>query len=154
MFRFAVFSLAFPLAALVLTGACPQEPGGPPAQRPYGLEKRLPLTTSTVVGSPEPLPPYRVRKVFANLKLDHPIAVHHQPGTDRLLVITQKHSYGPTKLQRIVDDPQTADVETLLTQNATSYDIVFHPDYANNGYLYISSNGADQGKRPKKTQIH
>src|SRR5438309_1620347 len=154
MFRIALSCLTLPVAALALTGVCHQEPGGPPAQRPYGLEKRLPLTTSTVVGSPDPLPPYRVRKVFADLKLDHPIAVHHQAGSDRLLVITQKHSYGPTKLQRIMDDPKTSDVETLLTHNATAYDICFHPDYATNGYFYVSSNGPDQGPRPKKTQIH
>src|SRR5882724_4432135 len=116
MFRTATLSLTLALAGLAVTGVCHQEPAGdPPSRHPYGLEKRLPLNTSTVVGSPDPLPPYRVRKVFANLKLDHPIAVHHQPVTDRLLVITQKHSYGPTKLQRIVDDPQASEVETLLT---------------------------------------
>src|SRR5439155_14328945 len=125
-----------------------------PDQRPYGLEKRLPLTTSRVVGSPEPPPPYRVPKAFPDLKLDHPIAVRHQPGSDRLLVITQKNSYGPTKIRRLVDDPKTTEVETLLDQNATAYDIVFHPDFANNGYLYISSNGPDRGKGPKKTQVH
>src|SRR5205823_7053790 len=35
---------------------------GPPrkdAARPYGIERRLPLTTCTVVGSPDPAPPHR-----------------------------------------------------------------------------------------------
>src|SRR5437870_1864283 len=73
------------------------------AARPFGIDKRLPLTTSRVAGSPDPLPPYNVRKVFPKLSIDYPIAVCHQPGSDRLLVITQKTPYGPTILQRIVD---------------------------------------------------
>jgi uncharacterized repeat protein (TIGR03806 family) len=127
---------------------------GEVAQKPYGIDKRLPLTTSRVAGSPDPLPPYRVRKVFANLHIDYPIAVCHQPGSDRLLIITQKESYGPTKLQRIADDPNSSEVETLMKHDATAYTILFHPDFANNGYFYVSSNGPEKGNRPKKTQVH
>jgi uncharacterized repeat protein (TIGR03806 family) len=137
---------------LAQPGAC--DSSDQPAKRPFGLEKRLPLTTSRVIGSPDPLPPYRVRKVFDNLKLNHPIAALHQPGSDRLLIITQKASYGTTRIQRHVDDPQTSEVETLLEQNVTAYAIVFHPDYAKNGYFYISSNGPDKGPGPKKTRVH
>src|SRR5947208_1444553 len=77
-----------------------QQPKGP-----YGIDKRLPLTTSRVVGSPDPLPPYRVRKLFPKLRIDYPITICHQPGSDRLLTITQKEPYGPTKLVRFVDRP-------------------------------------------------
>jgi len=125
-----------------------------PGKRPYGIDQRRILATSRVVGSPDPLPPYRVRKVFPNLRIDYPIAVCHQPGSDRLLIITQKVPYGPTTLQRLVDDHDTGDVEMLLKHNATAYTILFHPDFANNGYLYVSSNGPEKGKGPKKTQIH
>ena len=71
------------------------EPGGPPIGRPYGLQKRLPWTTSRIVGSPDPLWPFRVERAFPNLKLNYPIAVAHQPGSDRLLLITAAQSYGP-----------------------------------------------------------
>jgi glucose/arabinose dehydrogenase len=160
MVRIAVLCLP---AALVVCAATPHlgsqppgadAPGSPAQQRPFGIDKRLPLTTSKVTGSPDPLPPYRVRKVYPDLKLDHPIAAHHQPGSDRILVITEKHGYGPTRLQRFVDDPKVTEQETLQTHNATAYDICFHPDFAKNGYLFLSSNGPDQGKGPKKTQIH
>jgi glucose/arabinose dehydrogenase len=122
--------------------------GDPPAKRPYGLEKRIPLTTSRVIGSPDPPPPYRVRKAFTDLKLDYPIAVRHQPGSDRLLTITQKHSYGHTKVERLVDAPATTDIELLLDLKATAYEILFHPNYAKNGYVYISSNDG------KNTMVH
>jgi uncharacterized repeat protein (TIGR03806 family) len=136
----------------MLLGTLARQPGGAP--RPYGLEKRLPLTTSRVVGSPDPPPPYRVQRAFPKLKLKYPIAVAHQPGSKRLLLINEDWSYGPVKIQRIVDDPTTTDVETLLEPDAVAYSIVFHPDFAKNGFLYIGSNGPEKGKGPKKTQIH
>jgi glucose/arabinose dehydrogenase len=141
-------------AAVVLTLPGPTSPGDPPAGRAHGLQRRLPLTTSRVVGSPDPPPPYRVRKVYYNLRINYPIAVAHQPGSDRLLVITEKVPFGPTKLERIGDYVGNVSVETLLHQNATAYAVAFHPDYARNGYLYVSSNGPDKGPGPRKTRVH
>src|SRR5437870_5255262 len=57
--------------------------------RLHAIDKRLPLTTSKVVGSPDPPPPYRAHGVFPNLKINFPIAITHQPGSDLLLVIHQ-----------------------------------------------------------------
>jgi glucose/arabinose dehydrogenase len=140
------------VSAAVLLASLSDQPGT--ATRPYGLEKRLPLTTSRVVGAPDPPPPNRVQRVFPNLSPKFPIAVVHQPGSNRLLLINEEWSYGPVKIERIVDDPKTSEVETLLVLNAVAYSIVFHPDFANNGYLYIGNNGPEKGKGPKKTQIH
>src|SRR5207249_2943052 len=64
--------------------------------RPHGIEKYVPVTTSTVVGSPDPPPPYRVARTFPKIKINFPIAVRRQPGSDRLIVIDQPWSYGPT----------------------------------------------------------
>src|SRR5260221_341281 len=69
--------------------------------RPHGIEKYVPVTTSTVVGSPDPPPPFRVAHVFPKLKINFPIAIRRQPGTDRLVVIDQPWSYGPTRIGRI-----------------------------------------------------
>jgi glucose/arabinose dehydrogenase len=128
-----------------------------PAKKPHSLQKRIPLTTSRVVGSPDPLPPYRIKKAFPKLKLNFPIGIAHQPGSDRILVITQKSSYGAVRVQRFVDDLDVSEAETLLDLNAVAYSIVFHPDYANNGYLYISSNGPENRAKepgPRKTMVH
>lgn len=110
-------------------------------ERPRGIEKFTPITTSTVAGSPEPPTPYRMRRVYPKLKLNFPIAVCRQPLSDRLLIIDQPRSYGPTRIGRIKDHPDSAEVETLLTLEDTAYDITFHPKYADNGYVYIGSNG-------------
>jgi uncharacterized repeat protein (TIGR03806 family) len=125
------------------------------ASRPYGIAKRVPLTTSTVVGSPDPPPPYRVTKAFPNLKVNFPIAVKHQPGSDRLLFICQDWSYGPAQLMRTKDDPDTDRFETLIKYDGVVYDIAYHPDFKNNGYVYIGMNGSrtSNPSDPKYTRV-
>src|SRR5262249_43478008 len=109
--------------------------------RPHGIDKYVPVTASTVVGSPEPPPPYRMKRLYPKLKLDFPICARPQPVTDHMLTIDQVNSYGPTRIGRIRDNPDNSEIETLLKLEDTAYDIVFHPKYADNGYLYIGSNG-------------
>jgi uncharacterized repeat protein (TIGR03806 family) len=121
---------------------------------PHGIEKRIPLTTSRVVGSPDPPPPYRVKRVYPNLKLSYPILVTHQPGSDRMLLITQNSSYAPTTIVRVKDDPSATETEKLLAYDGVAYDIKFHPNFKNNGYVYVGMNGpfsAPQGA--KKTRV-
>jgi uncharacterized repeat protein (TIGR03806 family) len=124
----------------------------PPATaRPFGIDQRIPLTTSTVVGSPDPPPPYRVRRVYPNLKPNFPIAVRHQPGSDRLLFIVQSAPYARTDVCRAKENPETGEFEPLLKHDGTAYDIAFHPRFAENGYLYIGWNGPDSDPGPGKT---
>lgn len=110
--------------------------------------KRTPLTTSTVVGSPDPPPPYRVERAYPNLKVNFPIDVKHIPGSDQLFYITQERSYGDTVIRRMKDDPKTADSELVLELKGTAYDLTFHPQFAKNGYIYVGWNG--KGKDDKK----
>jgi uncharacterized repeat protein (TIGR03806 family) len=99
------------------------------------------LTTSRVVGSPEPPDPYRTERRYPKLKVDFPINVAHQPGSDRLWTITQDRSYALTSIRRFVDSPDSTDTELLLPpDNRVAYDICFHPDFANNGYVYVGHN--------------
>ena len=72
--------------------------------RPFGIDRRIPLTTSRVIGSPDPPLPYRVRRVYPKLKLNNPVTVVHEPGSDRLLVIIHQSS-GASRLLRFTDDP-------------------------------------------------
>jgi glucose/arabinose dehydrogenase len=122
------------------------------ASLPPGLDERVPLTTSKVIGSPDPPLPFRAVKAFAELKLTYPIAVTHQPGSDRLLVITQANSYGATKIVRVRDQAASRDWETLMALTDVAYDIVFHPKFAENGYFYVGSNGSRSGK-PNQTRV-
>src|SRR6202521_2009177 len=47
---------------------------------------RTPWTTSRVVGSPDPPPPFKVVRAFPNLKFTHPLLMARCPGSDRLFV--------------------------------------------------------------------
>jgi uncharacterized repeat protein (TIGR03806 family) len=132
------------LGAVLPYLATPAESPKQPAQ-PYGIERRIPLTTSRVVGSPEPPPPYRVRRVHPNLNLSFPVAVVHQPESDRLFVITQPWPYGETTIVRVKDDPGTDQTETLLKYDGVAYDITFHPNFKKNGYVYVGMTGPSSG---------
>lgn len=130
---------------------------GPPAKsetKPFGIERRIPTTTSRVVGSPDPPPPYRVRRVYPNLKLNYPVAMARQPGTDFLWVVTEPQPYAPTKIWRFHDDPSASKLEKLLEYDGVAYDIAFHPKFKENGYVYIGMNGASlTPSATKKTRI-
>ena len=114
----------------------------PQTSRPRGISRFVPVTTSTVIGSPDPPPPFQKQRLFPKLKINFPICVKPQPGTDLMLVIDQIHSYGPTRLGRFRDHPDCDTIETLLENGDTAYDICFHPKFAENGYVYIGSNGS------------
>jgi uncharacterized repeat protein (TIGR03806 family) len=151
---FPIGILAFLGAGLVFALQRPVAMADKP-ERPYGIAKRIPLTTSTVIGSPDPPPPYRGTKALPNLKLNFPIAVKHQPGSDCLLFIGQDWSYGPAQLMRTKDDPTSDQFETLIKYDGVAYDIAFHPDFKDNGYVYIGMNGSrtSNASDPKYTRV-
>ena len=133
---------------------------GPPkknAQKPFAIDKRIALTTSKVVGSADPPPPYRIKKVYPDLKLNFPIAVVHQPGSDRLILCTQTYPYATTTISRMKDenpkDSKSA-LETLLVQDAVTYSFAFHPNFKKNGYIYLGLNGPSSGSaKDKHTKV-
>lgn len=149
MLRITVGFLSFLLSAILFgagsAAAADRSESGPPA-------RRIPLTTSKVVGSPEPPLPYRVVRAYPKLKVSHPIAVAHLPGTDQMLLLGAGRSYGPTTLYRFRDDPAVEMLETVLELADTATDFTFHPRFAENGYVFIGSNGARKGE-PKKTRV-
>ncbi len=112
------------------------------ATRPYGIPKYVPVTTSRVVGSPDPPTPYVVERSRPAATINGPIAVAFQPGSDRILFVTEPGQYAPSKLMRMRDVPDVFDPETLLeADGSVHYDIAFHPQFAENGYVFVGSNG-------------
>ena len=124
------------------------------AARPLGIDKRVPLTTSTVVGSPDPPPPYRPVRAFAKLKLNFPINIDRVPGTDTLLLIIQERSYGTATIVKLKDSPEVEKYEKVLDipKDGVAYGICFHPKFADNGFLYVGWNGK-LGDKPKQTIV-
>src|SRR5262249_39497397 len=103
--------------------------------------------TSRVVGSPNPPPPYRVRRAFPKLKVPCPIGVAHEPGTDNLLLIHQFWPWGGAgRILRVKDDDGAEKAEVLLKVDGIAYGLAFHPDFLTNGHLFVGSNGPLDGK--------
>jgi glucose/arabinose dehydrogenase len=122
--------------------------------RPFGIEKRVALTTSRVIGSPEPPLPYTTQRLYPKLKTVFPVFVAPQPGSDQLVVITQDAPYSNTTLRRVKDDPEATEYEQLLAKEDVAYQVEFHPQFLQNGYLFIGSNGPGKEKdQPKSTRI-
>ena len=106
------------------------------------IKQNLAQTPSTVVGSPDPPPPYRVRRTLEKLALNFPIDAVCEPGTSRLLFLDQQRPYGPSRLCRTVGDAASGEYEPLIDfGDAIATSIALHPRYAENGFVYIGLNG-------------
>ena len=57
----------------------------PAAEKPFGLDRRIPWNDSRVAGSPEPPLPYKVARAFPKLTVKQPLSLTPEPGTNRLL---------------------------------------------------------------------
>jgi glucose/arabinose dehydrogenase len=131
-------------------------PGPFPKGRGERLEKRIPLTTSKVSGFPDGPTPYQPQRVYPDLKMTYPLITAHIPNSDQLLVITLPGGgyNGATKIQRMTDDPKVRSFDLWLDSIDVVYQIEFHPRWAENGYVYLGSNGPHNVPGPeKKTRI-
>ena len=81
------------------------------------------------------------KQTFTKLKLDQPVYIEREPGTDQLLVIELGG-----KIRRFTDDPEVDEAELLFDTGRETYGLTFHPDYEKNGDLYVVSNGPKGGK--------
>lgn len=109
------------------------------ADKPFGLARRVPWTTSRITGSPDPPPPYRTEPVFPKQKFTNPVILTSAPGTDRLFVVELKgkiFSFSPRtsgKAAQLVTDlgPAIKDFNQV-------YGLAFHPRFADNRFCYIA----------------
>src|SRR5205814_2417108 len=135
--------LALAAALLALVGEFPAwlalSAGPPPQAKEPGPAKavRLPWTTSRVIGSPDPPPPFKVVRAFPNLKFAHPLLMARTPGIDRLFVGEQDGI-----LYSFVDRPEARaelfcdlrkEIRTLhllpdAKEAEAAYGLAFHPE--------------------------
>jgi uncharacterized repeat protein (TIGR03806 family) len=114
-------------------------------RKAFGLEKRVPWTTSNVKGSPEPPPPYKTEPAFPKLPpFEEPLDLTYAPGTNRLFVAGR---WG--KIWSFVNkkDVEKADLALEFKGAKDSkgepmkqviYAITFHPKFKDNGYIYVT----------------
>src|SRR5262249_39959572 len=100
----------------------------------FGIDKRTPWTTSKVVGSPEPPPPYKTERVYPKLKFFEPLDIAQPAGSDRFFVAQRK---GKVYSFAIKADPEQADLALDLPKQVI-YGMAFHPKFKDNGYIYLS----------------
>ena len=114
----------------------------------FGIEKRVPFTTSRLAGSPDPPPPYRAKRVFPKLNFKHPLFITHQPETDRMLVVEQSE-----RIMAFTNRPDAAEANRFcLIREHEIYSVIFHPGYATNRFAYVFSNGP-QSSQHKTNKI-
>lgn len=115
---------------------------------PFGLQRRVPWTTSNFRGRPEPPPPFRAERVYPKVQFKEPTVLTSAPGTDRMFVAEQAG-----KVYSIANDPKVAaadpflDVAQLVDQlNKTAkqplalvalYGLTFDPQFVENRYCYV-----------------
>ncbi len=115
----------------------------------HALRHRPHFADTLVAGSPEPPLPYRAVRAYPDLKLEWPIDVQVEPGSKRLIVIEEQGAYGPTKIMRTTDASNQTELELLFDPKGVAYSIAFHPNFLENGFMYIGSNGKNEGEKHK-----
>ncbi|MBM3833207.1 MAG: c-type cytochrome [Verrucomicrobia bacterium] len=105
-----------------------------PNQRPYGLNQRVPWTSSRVKGTPEPPAPYRTELAFAKLKFTEPLIMATAPGSDRLFVAER---FG--KIYSFANDAAAEKTYLLIDiGRGEVYGLAFHPKFQENGFFYVT----------------
>ena len=148
-------ALILVLAVAALQASASAVADEPTAEPAFGMQTRTPLTTSRVVGSPEPPPPYVVEPIFVNVQWDRPLYIKPEPGTNDLFVIEQGgEKEKPAKILRISDEPNVSETSLLLeVDDRLVYGLEFHPDYQQNGLLFVYSNGPRTEPDLRKNRI-
>lgn len=110
--------------------------------------KRAPWTTSRVIGSPEPPPPYKTQRVFEKLAFKNPTVLLASPETKRLFVCEQagkifsfREDDPNIELPDLVIDLKH-EIRTLppggrATRVGELYGLAFHPQFKDNHFAYV-----------------
>ena len=83
----------------------------------------------------------RVKKTFTNVEVGRPVYIEPEPGTNELLVVDLGG-----RIYRIEDNRETDTAQLLLDTGRETFGLAFHPNYVENGHLYVFSNGPKGGK--------
>jgi uncharacterized repeat protein (TIGR03806 family) len=103
-------------------------------RQPFGIAKRERWTSSRVVGSPDPPPPYRLEAVYPGLHFDEPLELVIVPGQERWVVAERRG-----RIYSFAHDPDKARKQLLGDLRRTVYGIAFHPQFQKNGHVYVTS---------------
>jgi putative heme-binding domain-containing protein len=100
--------------------------------------QRVPWTTSRVVGSPEPPPPYHVERVYPRLSFKQPVELLPLAGTGRMILLEVSG-----KLYTFEDQPDCgqADLAIDLRPRMDGFQqalgLAIHPNFADNRQIFV-----------------
>lgn len=120
------------------------------SERPFGLDQRIPWTTSHLRGSPEPPPEYRLVRAFPQLSFKGPVFIAQDPLSDRLLVA----EYEGRIWSFLPGDP-TPSRAMFLDMGRGISAFSFHPKYKDNGYVFVFSHADPKlpSRTPQKSRV-
>ncbi len=111
----------------------------------HGLTKRPEWTNVHLKGFPDPLPPYRTTRVYPQFEQKGLLCVGHFPSSHWLWVVSHVDGYGgPGKIYAGEDRTDFAQPELKLEIPEIIYGLAFHPNFQQNGYVYIGCNGKSE----------
>jgi uncharacterized repeat protein (TIGR03806 family) len=145
---FRVTLLGAVIAGIAALSLAPHQASSAPDKKAIDLDHRVPWATSKFTGSPEPPPPYHSETAFPKLKFFEPLDLTHIPGSNRLVVAER-----PGKIFSFVNDPKTEKPGLIIDVKHTTYAITFHPQFAKNGYLYVTWLVDPRNDMPEGTKI-
>ncbi len=108
---------------------------------PFDTTRRVPWTTSQVVGAPEPPARYRTTRLFPGLKLESPVDAQLSPDgkhwyvTEQMAVVRTFPANDSVSTANVLLDLATPERKWDYRRNA--YSVAFHPRFAENGFLYV-----------------
>ena len=101
--------------------------------------ERIKWTTSRVKGTPEPPLPYEVKVAYENVQLDAPVAINRLSGTP-YYIVAQQHGGVRVFSQNKAGD----EVFNVLDVDRTVYGVAAHPDFTENGFIYVMTVNSDE----------
>lgn len=111
-------------------------------------------------GTPDPGLPYKTKPLYQEGKFPFPVCLTPLPGvgatpggkTGAYLISTQPGPYAQTTLVYF-DGAKPAESRKILELEAVIYDVVVHPEFEKNGFIYVGANGKFGKEQPHKTRI-
>ncbi|MDX1946373.1 MAG: PQQ-dependent sugar dehydrogenase, partial [Pirellulaceae bacterium] len=130
-----------------------------PPRAQVGIDKRIPWTTSRLIGSPDPPPKYRVERVFPALTFNEPVELVPIPGTNRLVMVEVKgtiYSFENKPAASDLSRDVFAEIAGVDPAFFRVYGLTFHPKFAENRYCYVSyvlRDGTPDGTRVSRFKV-
>ncbi len=148
-------SMRCAIALILFTGCCAATSLSVRAAEPsFGLETRPAWKNERLLGFPDPLPPYRVVRAYPEVQQKKLLAVGSFPTGPWMWLINHDADYGGNgRIFRFLDQATDNATEVLIEIPEIVYGVAFHPDFANNGFVFVGCNGRSEALDAVATKV-